>query len=406
MAGLTSLQFEILNILLDNHGHANWELAIILDRDEGNLSKVLKSLLESNLICKGSRRDSTNSKTKGKRYSEDPYYIIKSLRVFSLMLGHIIEKSLEASIETFLSTNYINELIKKEDFLSIHEILKAKLDDEHIRDLALSALLNQPATIEAYKSIPKWVEDWLRGLDYGQMHINKTVRITDFDILRDCGIINGVQFYRKNLLNDFINLYKIRAIDNTNGKIMLKFVEYDNFLSPFTAYPVNEPIELIFDKFFNRIYEDVYIIESGDLDCLLKRADFIFENFCTFLNIYTKSSLQRNKEAIIKEFVVYWNLACSKFETIYNWLRNFHKFHPEWRYYLGSEGDNFQITELNTNQRLLNDVNREKLKPSYLNTGITEFDQTKFIRPPLLEIFAWNARAKLVPIEVIFAEFE
>lgn len=62
-----------------------------------------------------------------------------------------------------------------------------------------------------------------------------------------------------------------------------EFVDLDIFLSPLTAYPVNNPIRLLFARPFERLYNDVYLIDESDYEKFIRRAYLLYSNFSEIL---------------------------------------------------------------------------------------------------------------------------
>jgi len=61
---LTEKQYKVLLLLLDNAGHAGWELAKILGVEESNLNPFLKRLEKRKFIIQGNPRKSARGKKK------------------------------------------------------------------------------------------------------------------------------------------------------------------------------------------------------------------------------------------------------------------------------------------------------------------------------------------------------
>jgi hypothetical protein len=331
-------------------------------------------------------------------------------------------------------------LIRTIGFKSVFSAISGHLIDRGFRDIAAPALLNHPSTIEEYKNLLKMIEEYFNNMENleamtkvggefrqrqahgtssnlryemqkgiallnkfqthdGAIYDNKIGKIDELETLRDLGI-EGIRFYRKNLLQDFVILFESQ-MPNAEGKPIIEYVKLDNYLSPFTAYPINYPTELIISRFFGRLYEDVYLIDSKDMILLLERANLIFEHFPEFSSIYIYS--RANVEAAIRELILYWNIACARFEAIYYLLGEL-GYDPEKScFHLANDGAVFQIIDLKTDKKLLGEADLEKLEASNLNNGFYEFDQTQFMRPVLLEHLGSGWRKELVPIETVIS---
>jgi hypothetical protein len=441
MRDLSDLRFRILMFLSDDNGYANGELSELLGPDEvnsstkkkrksevhdkGNLSKTLASMIKSKIICA----------YMGK------YYILPSDETFS----HIIDQSVKLEhivfLELFLESIYVNNLIESISLSSTIAAIKGHIINREFRQIAAPALLSHPATIEEYTDLldsieghfksmeklkeikkvgEKFLQDRASGNQPGSAQVrsvmafqrnlekyegapydNKIGKIDELETLRELGI-DGIRFYRKNLLEDFVAIFAGRMANAENGKPIIKYVEFDNYLSPFTAYPVNYPIELMFSRNFGRLYEDAYLIDPNDLDILLSRANLIFKNFYEFSRIYIGS--RPNKDAAIREFVRDWNIACARFETVLYFLAELGYDAENSCFHLASDRAGLQIVDLKTDERLLGKADLEKLEANNLNMGFYWFDQTQFMRPVLLEHIGRGWEKELVPIEAIISK--
>jgi hypothetical protein len=81
-------------------------------------------------------------------------------------------------------------------------------------------------------------------------------------ILGEFDFLHSVKFYRENVFK-FINQYYARQ--EKEGEIsseFRKFMELDGYLSPFTSFPVDDSLYLIFSPPFQRIYDDVFLLNG------------------------------------------------------------------------------------------------------------------------------------------------
>ena len=85
---LTEPQFKVLMILLDNKGHAGWQLAEDLEMKVSNLNPYLKDLEKRKFVIQGPPRKSMKPKKREGDYKEYPYYLNKDLGI----LGSIIKE--------------------------------------------------------------------------------------------------------------------------------------------------------------------------------------------------------------------------------------------------------------------------------------------------------------------------
>jgi hypothetical protein len=429
---------KIIMILSVNKGQRHGEISRLLgpkdkDRsgkkkgydgyDKGDLTKALQAMIAAKLI----------------QMQNDDYYIVQSEETFTYILKQNMKIEFADFLKTFLESEYVNNLIKAIGFKSVISAISSHLAKRDFRDIAAPALLSQSATIEEYKTLPKSIEEYFNSMmdikamrtvgekfqrdrvevkrsdpayewmlkafhDSIQQHDgapygNKVGNIEELEILRDLGM-QGVLFYRKHLLKDFVSIFE-RRTNAENEKHIIKYAQLDNYLSPFTAYPVSHPIELLLSTSFGRLYEDAYLIDPKDMGFLLERAKVIFENFSEFSRVYIGS--RDNAEAAIKELVLNWNMACARFETILGLLGQL-GYDPEKScFHLTNDGAGFQIVDIQTDRGLLGEADLESLEAGNLSQGFYEFDQTKFMRPVLLGNLGQGWQEQLVPIETIIS---
>jgi len=88
---LTKTQVKVILILLDNEGHAEWELARILEIEESNLNPILKNLEKMEIIHRGQIRISKNRWARKGEYVEYPYYLCDSLSELKTMIREIVK---------------------------------------------------------------------------------------------------------------------------------------------------------------------------------------------------------------------------------------------------------------------------------------------------------------------------
>ncbi|HQF17464.1 MAG TPA: hypothetical protein PLI05_10405 [Methanotrichaceae archaeon] len=88
---LTKTQAKIILVLLDNEGHAGWELARILEMEDSNLHPILKKLERMKIIYKGEIRKSRNTQAKkpSERF-EFPYYLSNNLDDLRIIIKELV----------------------------------------------------------------------------------------------------------------------------------------------------------------------------------------------------------------------------------------------------------------------------------------------------------------------------
>lgn len=88
---LTKTQVKVILILLDNRGHAGWEIAEYLGKEDSNLNGKLRNLAEREIIYKGESRISKKPHKKKGNYNELPYYLKKDLEALKKIVGDLID---------------------------------------------------------------------------------------------------------------------------------------------------------------------------------------------------------------------------------------------------------------------------------------------------------------------------
>jgi hypothetical protein len=437
MKAISKIRLNILTNLSDDRGHKHGDISLLLgpkdeDRsgkkkkgydghDKGDLTKTLQSMVTSKLI----------------RFESEHYYITQTKETFSYILDQSKKNGSDKFYKSFLESKYINSLIRTIGFKSLFAAMSGHLADRGFRDIAAPALLSHAATIEEYKSLISSIEEYFENMENleeikkegerflqdqasgsqsgpaqvrsalafqrslekqdGALYDNKTGKIDELEILKEFGI-EGVRFYRNNLLAGFIHILSGRMGNAENGKHIIKYAELDNRLSPFTAFPVNNPIEMMSSTSFSRLYEDAYLIDPKDTDFLLDRANVIFDNFQEFARLFIAS--KNYKGAAIRGLIHDWNIASARLEVIHGLIVQFVYCQDISGIHLTKDSAGFQIVNLETGERLLGEADLESLDADNLNRGFHEFDQTKYIRPVLLENLGQSWKEKLVPIYI------
>lgn len=98
-------QIDILMILADDMGHAQWEISKFTKTASSNISNMVKELLKDHIIFKGAPRNTTNPLSKHPRSEETPLYIKKDLKVYRTILININDKVNENDMNIFLAKN-------------------------------------------------------------------------------------------------------------------------------------------------------------------------------------------------------------------------------------------------------------------------------------------------------------
>ena len=175
--------------------------------------------------------------------------------------------------------------------------------------------------------------------------------LTTFDKLE------SVRLYRNVIYREIVELFgKLSKIPGLGPKCLFQFMEYDNYLSPFTSYPVQSLEIPLFSRPFQRIYDDAYLLGQDDLKILADRAFVIYNNFASVLSEFFKFSVPRDKKALrreLMEFIYLWNISSTNFDLIWIYINNIYK-EPigSGNYHIQSDGIRFYLNDLETNKPL------------------------------------------------------
>jgi predicted transcriptional regulator len=112
---VTKTQERIILLLLDDEGHAEWELAERLGMKDSNLNPMLRSLRGMGVIYRGESRRSGKKARRDGEYSESPYYLTRNLDA----LRTIIKEASECTsgydigffLQAFKNSNYIKNML-------------------------------------------------------------------------------------------------------------------------------------------------------------------------------------------------------------------------------------------------------------------------------------------------------
>lgn len=112
---VTLTQERIILILLDEEGHAEWELAERLGMRDSNLNPVLKGLRRIGVIYRGEPRRSGKRGRRNGEYSESPYYLARSLDSLRMIIKEASEckncYDIGFFLQAFKNSNYIKKMI-------------------------------------------------------------------------------------------------------------------------------------------------------------------------------------------------------------------------------------------------------------------------------------------------------
>jgi hypothetical protein len=331
---LTKSQFKVLFVLSDGNSYSNQQLAKRLKRSDTNTSKDLTILRKMELVTRFDRENLKDGRRSDKPHNLTPNKFI-SFDDFKQLLTFIaVDKNFR---DAFFNSDYITICINDFGLLSFLEQFKDFLNDQDTkRDISRGLF--------GHKTITK---------GYTELLDSRLIEILQwFDALE------AYNFYKKVIGKNYLKRYcKEEGQNNANDAELLRsFLEYDIALNPFNSYPVNDPIKLLFLKPFERLYDDVYLIDHSSDDILVRRAYLVYSHFKEILRLGIKSMqneklrhdklsrmLSKSEEGykeskkfnflrtlreesfcktgnltnIIRQFIFYWNIASLKVDFIY-----------------------------------------------------------------------------------------
>ncbi len=390
MAEITTLELDIIFELLDECGYSGTQLAKQLNKNKGNMSRNLKALKDEKNILYSDNRRMTN------RYQiEQPYYISMELNVFENIFKSLIDNKHAEQLTRFLGSKYTDSIIKEFGFLSVYEKVEEYLQLVEFRKLASEPLLNQPATIVEYnnkakiiqkcllegecdtpsfdhtqrpdKSVPIWnlysqyigdssiikIDAQNNILYSKRLHIKEPL-MKHIEILTKFDPIVAVDHYRDTVLEEIHFVLSELSQKAHISNLLWIFIESDVYLSPFTSYPVNTPQFLLFSRPFQRIFDDVYLLNELDRVDFDGRASIIFNNFVEVLYEFFKFDMPSDQimlEQQIKQFIFQWNIASTNFDFIDYYMDMIYGMKMgSGMYHLRGDGLKLQIIDLETSK--------------------------------------------------------
>jgi len=344
------------------------------------------------------------------------FHLIKRRVVFKEIVKIVGDKI----FEELLASDYTNCIIKKYGFISVFNILKEKMKGANFNRMASRSLLKQQATIEEYRDKAKCISNYLlkyfgpelfdiqksgvnikekirpNSRDYAEIygllvdrfettvplnledrneisslliddkveHIKSKIGYKlrplsseHIELLTEFDKLEAVRLYRKVIYGEIRESFKeLSKIPLLVPQCLYLFMECDNYLSPFTSYPVQSPEIPLFSRPFQRIYDDVYLLGPSDLKFLARRAFVIYKNFASFLSDFFRYSAPKDTKALrreLMEFIYLWNVSSTNFDLVWLYLNNVYgEKIGSGNFYLQSDGMRFKLTDLNNNKPL------------------------------------------------------
>lgn len=371
----TEIQIAILIELSDQKGHSNRELSDSLKKIKNNLVDPLNKLEEKGIICKGERRITTNPAARGKKYHEIPYYInlYNSLNdhldkeIFLTIIKYLLDKDDYDSLGEFFASKYVAQMIENREIIWIYKNIKDYLGIRQFRDVVSSKLYSSECVRKYYENYSKYIGDNLNleGKRIDFKIFPKNASLLPFEIVKDFNPIDIIEFYRDNISSEFDRMYRGATADSVVPDSMREFNTSDIYLSPFTSYPHNDPYYLLFAQPFERLYNDVYIIDYEDRELVVERAYNTYVNFAELLFFYMAylrlpvaikegSYIKEQLDQTIRAFMFYWNIAISRLDSLIDTLNRAEEYeNGSGVYHIQSGVAGLQVFDLQNNKPLL-----------------------------------------------------
>lgn len=375
------------------------------------------------------------------------------------LILYLIKAGMYDELERFLKSKYVTNIIENDGFLSFHTIIRDELGRKEVCLAVSRSILTLPSVISQFEELtdiymtillkdytsevlgkdirPEMMAKYcimIPRMRYGAIIGDRLIRRNsqliilqaprddvEFQVLSKYDPLIAIRLCRNNLLNKCMRFFaelEERALI-TPG--LRKFLEIDAYLSPFTSYPVNEPEVLLFSPPFQRIYENVYLLDKTDLPILIQRARIIYANFSDLLldrlKALARSELRTgnnsdykvNQEVLameIRSFLFYWNTIGTRFDIIVGYVLP-EVYGMPWKFHLWSDGMNFHVTDIDNNQEVIRSgwqasIMNAGILPSYGSSRIME-NPSAYLRP----CQAFNIRSeKQVPFQEILEDLK
>ena len=358
---------RILSLLSDGKGHANWEIAEYLNKEKGNTNKKLNKMKSDGLIEIRDSRPTTKPGSSRPNQREFPYYISKGLRTFDNIIDLAIESDSTDLRDLILDSEYMNTSINGNTFVVIYNAIEKYLGIGDFKRSAANGILTKLATVEEYQKVADLIYDYLSGEDLKDLigkdldneikiksikylplwytvtddrgdvwrsKLNKAlpqsslniryrlrpINSKHIEILKSFNSVEAVDLYRKTIYPKLSDLYFELEKRSIITPGLSWFMDSDNYLSPFSSFPMNSLQFLLFSRPFQRIYEDVFLLDQEDREYLVDRARSIYLHFPDFLFDFFRNNLPMKKKVLeqqIRQFIFEWNVASTNLDSIW-----------------------------------------------------------------------------------------
>ena len=304
----------------------------------------------------------------------------------------------EGSLELFLRSNYVNKLTENYTLKEIYTQLEDEFRNQSFKRIATLALLNLTATIKEYEDYPDKIYKYLQDCEEYSVSL-EDIWFDEIQVLEKFDPVKSVLFIREHLVDNLMDLYKKIGgrrihLRSPDGR---RLNEVDMHLSPFFSYPIYDPIQVIFSKPFDRLYDDIYILTKNDLGSMAERIYLVYTNFSEFLFTFLSTDWRYfiRLEDSLREYVFLWNCQSYYFSEFY--ARYHPLFSEEGSYYITSNSGFIQVIDLIKDKKLITPQDSFLIK-------------SEITYPPLFTEGEWggsksNPLEVLLPCKSLFDEF-
>lgn len=366
------------------------DLIPLLDESDSNIERALIDLKKYGILKISRNR----GRLKGDENPKSYYRIsIKPIAFRNLFRLHLDA----GEYQNLLNSKYTDHFIGRIGLKGVYNVIKDELKDERFKRIASSILFDHQATVAQYSDTENLVVEYQNiykkrkslseakldsklfgnnelinlifehpSRDYFLPEIKQfayeigfelvPIRSEHLDLLKKFDPIRTVPFYRSTLHREMKTLFSELQNRSLITRGLSLFMRLDNYLSPFTSFPVQAPDILLFHRPFHRIYDDFYLLDEDDLQRFEIRAMILYKNFSDILFEYFRNNLKTNPDELkqwIKQFIFYWNVAKTNFDLVWEYLNGLYidemgsgKFHV----YLN--GAILKVMDLETNESL------------------------------------------------------
>jgi DNA-binding MarR family transcriptional regulator len=328
--------------LLDNEGYTLTEIGKKIDIDFHDLSPHLSKFEEHGILFRDyerNKRDPNGNVRSGEflyidpkdnatpeeklnafRYILNSFYTLKPFKSYPTQNLDFTKK--------LLTSKYFNSVIRTCGLKLIYGIFEEYMKIDDFRSIASQTLLSQPALIEEYTAAITKIP--ISMIDFLFKYLGNTIYLVRFLFRLDK--IKAIEFHRQYLAEPLGKLY--RDLTQRDVPITLdlfvtegikKFLELDLYLSPVNSFPMNFPVELLFERPFERLYADFYIHDQEDIKKLARRAHAVYSNFIGVVSagVVNSEILVTDLEPLLKQYIFYWNVASRNVDGLYYSLHMF-----------------------------------------------------------------------------------